>query len=107
MKFSKHWSQRATKLENEETRNRRDPGQASTTDRSCEDQPANGYLTTKEAALYLRLSRRTLERYRVQGTGPRYIKAGPGKRARVRYRREDLQAWLEGFVFTSTAEYRR
>lgn len=62
-------------------------------------------LTTGEAAHVLRLSPRTLERFRVEGTGPRYVKAGPGKRARVLYRKEDLEAWLDGFRFTSTSEY--
>ena len=63
------------------------------------------HLTTNEAADYLRLSPRSLERYRVEGTGPSYLKAGPGKRARVFYRPADLDAWLEGRVYTSTAEY--
>ncbi len=64
-----------------------------------------GYLTTSEAAKFVRLSPRTLERLRVQGTGPRYIKAGPGKRAKVLYRPADLQEWLETTTFQSTAEY--
>ena len=62
-------------------------------------------LNTEEAATYLGLSRRTMERYRVDGTGPRFLKAGPGERARVFYRREDLDAWLEGTAYTSTSEY--
>ena len=33
-------------------------------------------LTTEEAAKYLRLSPRTLERYRVTGEGPRFLKVG-------------------------------
>lgn len=71
------------------------------------DREERRLLTTPEAAHFLRLSARTLERYRVEGTGPRYIKAGPGRRARVLYRKEDLHAWLEGFRFNSTAEYER
>lgn len=63
------------------------------------------YLTTHEAAAYVRLSGRTLERFRVEGTGPRYTKAGPGKRAKVLYRREDLDAWLSGFQYVSTSQY--
>ncbi|MFV0490178.1 MAG: helix-turn-helix transcriptional regulator [Vibrio fluvialis] len=62
-------------------------------------------LTTTEAADVLRLSNRTLERYRVTGGGPRYIKLGPGKRARVVYRQADLENWLNDGVFGSTAEY--
>ena len=63
------------------------------------------YLMTAEAAHYLRLSARTLERMRVDGTGPRFMKAGPGLRARVLYRLDDLKDWLEGMAYNSTSEY--
>lgn len=63
------------------------------------------YLTAQDAADVLRLSVRTLERMRVEGTGPRYHKAGAGKRARVLYNRADLDDWLQGLRFNSTAEY--
>lgn len=63
------------------------------------------YLIPVEAADFLRLSIRTLERYRVEGFGPRFIKVGRGKRARVLYRLSDLRAWLDGSVHQSTAEY--
>ena len=63
------------------------------------------YLTTQEAAKHLRLSARTLERFRVEGTGPKYAKAGPGKRARVLYRKADLDAWLNNHEYESTSEY--
>ena len=48
-------------------------------------------LTTHEAAAYLRLSPRTLERYRVTGEGPAYVKLG----RRVFYERKALDDWLE------------
>ena len=50
------------------------------------------YLTTVEAAKYLKLSRQFLEaaRYRADGSGPAYIKL---ERA-VRYRRSVLDAWM-------------
>ena len=64
-------------------------------------------LTTVEAAAFLRISRRTLERHRVIGTGPRYLKVGPGKRARVLYRAVDVESWLTAFSFGSTSEYPR
>ena len=67
--------------------------------------PPAGYLTTVEAADFVRLSPRTLERLRVEGTGPRFIKAGRGKRTRVLYRPADLQEWLETNVYQSTSEY--
>lgn len=64
-----------------------------------------GFVTTQEAAGLLRLSPRTLERHRVQGTGPRYMKVGPGKRARVLYAVEDLNDWI-GHKYGGTSEYR-
>jgi len=63
------------------------------------------YLTTVEAAAFLRLSPRTLERMRVEGNGPPYFKAGPGKRARVLYRQADLITWLTDNSFTATSQY--
>jgi hypothetical protein len=50
------------------------------------------YLTTVEAAKYLKLSRQFLEaaRHRADGSGPAYIKL---VRA-VRYRRSALDAWM-------------
>ena len=64
-------------------------------------------LTTSEAAAYLRLAPKTLERFRIDAGGPPYLKAGPGKRAKVLYRRSDLDAWLAQFTYGSTSEYRR
>jgi excisionase family DNA binding protein len=57
-------------------------------------------LTQREAAMSLRLSERTLERLRVTGGGPRFLKAGKA----VRYREADLQAWIEARLFNSTSE---
>jgi hypothetical protein len=53
---------------------------------------ASDYLTTREAAAYLKLSRQFLggARYRGDGSGPAYIKL---ERA-VRYRRSVLDAWM-------------
>ena len=49
------------------------------------------YLRTPEAARFLGLSGRTLEKHRTYGTGPRYSKLG----GRVVYGLEDLQAWVD------------
>jgi len=62
-------------------------------------------LTTPDAAAYLGLSRKTLERFRCEGTGPQYVKVGPGRNARVRYRQADLDAWTEAQTTTSTAAF--
>jgi excisionase family DNA binding protein len=50
-------------------------------------------LTRPEVAKIVGLGVRTLERWARQGIGPVPVKAGP--RA-VRYRREDVDAWLNG-----------
>lgn len=46
-------------------------------------------LRTKEAARFLGISIRTLEKHRTYGTGPIYRKVG----GRVLYAVEELQAW--------------
>lgn len=57
-------------------------------------------LTTDEAGNYLRLSKPTLERFRLTGAGPNYCKLGGA----VRYRTADLDAWLESRLTRSTSE---
>ena len=49
-------------------------------------------LNEQEAAERLNLSPKTLTRWRWKGVGPRWIKVGART---VRYREEDLQAFLE------------
>ena len=55
---------------------------------------------TREAAARVRLSKNTLERFRVQGTGPAYVKLGGA----VRYRETDLDAWLESRLTKTTSD---
>lgn len=62
----------------------------------------NNVLKTSEAADYLRRGISTLERMRLTGDGPRFIKAGKS----VRYRKADLDAWLESRLVRSTSEGR-
>jgi hypothetical protein len=54
----------------------------------------------KTAAKLLGLSVRTLERHRVAGTGPRYVRLG----RLVRYRQQDLADFVDRNVRTSTSE---
>lgn len=49
------------------------------------------YLDTGQAAAYLGMSPATLNKMRVSGEGPRYVKAG----RRVIYDVRDLDAWME------------
>lgn len=58
------------------------------------------YLTTPEAADFLRLSPRTLEKQRVLGGGPRFHKFG----ARVVYALTDLRAWADGRAYGMTSD---
>jgi len=41
------------------------------------------------------LTERTLSDRRWKGTGPAFIKLSPGRGGRIRYRRRDVEAWLE------------
>ena len=61
---------------------------------------SNDILMTDEAAIYVRLSKPTLERYRTQGGGPKFLKLGTA----VRYRKPDLDEWLESRLVRSTSE---
>ena len=58
------------------------------------------YLRTPEAARFLGLSGRTLEKHRTYGTGPRYSKLG----GRVVYRVDDLQTWVDSGAKASTSD---
>lgn len=60
------------------------------------------FLRTKEAAHFLSLSPRTMEKHRTYGTGPAYCKLG----GRVVYAIEDLEAWAARGVVTSTSDPR-
>lgn len=52
-------------------------------------------LTPQEASAVVKLSVYTLRDKRSQGGGPRFIKLSPGRGGRIRYRRRDIDAWLD------------
>ena len=58
------------------------------------------YMKTPEAAKLSRLSVPTLERMRLKGDGPPFIKAGKS----VIYRRADLESWLASRLVRSTSD---
>ncbi|ABM39450.1 MAG: transcriptional regulator [Candidatus Muproteobacteria bacterium RIFCSPHIGHO2_02_FULL_60_13] len=58
------------------------------------------YLTNDEAAEFLRLSPRTLEKQRVIGGGPRFRKFG----RRVMYAVADLETWADARSFEATSD---
>ena len=57
-------------------------------------------LTQDEAAELLKLSVRTVERLRVSGRGPKFLKILRS----VRYRPADVEAWLAARIVSSTSE---
>jgi predicted DNA-binding transcriptional regulator AlpA len=64
-------------------------------------------VNQKIAAQLLGISVRTLERYRVVGSGPRYVRLG----RLIRYRQVDIEDFVKSNLCTSTSEvtwsYRR
>jgi len=58
------------------------------------------FLRTFEAARFLALSGRTLEKHRTYGTGPKYRKIG----GRVVYALDDLKAWADRGAKLSTSD---
>jgi predicted DNA-binding transcriptional regulator AlpA len=58
---------------------------------------APALLTPKEAAAFLQLSEKTLEKWRSKGTGPKFRRMG---HRTVRYSQDDLLNW-PGMVSTT------
>ena len=61
---------------------------------------ARNYLSTRQAAEWLGLSPRTLDRYRVTGEGPVFHRFG----SRVRYLLADLETWANSRRRASTSD---
>ena len=57
-------------------------------------------LTQRKAATLLRLSERTLERGRISGLGPKFVRIGRS----IRYRLADIEAYIASRVVGSTSE---
>lgn len=72
---------------------------ADDTDRATQAKRGSPFLNTAQAAFYVGLSRRTLEKMRVVGGGPQYRKHG----RYVRYHIDDLDAWSKARVKSSTS----
>ncbi|GHF32207.1 hypothetical protein GCM10017044_28910 [Kordiimonas sediminis] len=58
-------------------------------------------LNERQAAAYLNQSVRTLQGWRLRGGGPRFVKISGRS---VRYRIEDINAWIEGRIVANTSE---
>jgi excisionase family DNA binding protein len=59
--------------------------------RCCRLRCVDELLTEQEVADYCKVSVRTVKRWRAEGTGPPFLRAG----RQVRYRKRDVDAWLE------------
>lgn len=59
------------------------------------------YLSPAQAARFLGLSPRTLERFRETGDGPTFTRIGI---RRIAYARRDLDEWLSARRYRSTSE---
>lgn len=47
-------------------------------------------ITTKQAAAYLAVAVHTLDKFRIEGRGPKYLRLG----RMIRYRASDIDRWL-------------
>ncbi|WP_426042389.1 helix-turn-helix transcriptional regulator [Brevundimonas sp. TWP2-3-4b1] len=59
-------------------------------------------LTTAEVADLLQLAEITLRKWRLTGTGPRFVRCGTS----VRYHSADLDSWIASRTVASTSEVR-
>ena len=61
-------------------------------------------LTVEDAAAHLKISKHTLNRWRVTGEGPPFIKYGPRL---IRYLVTALDAWALDRLYANTSQYGR
>lgn len=71
-------------------------------DRAAAARKGSPFLNTKQAAFYIGLSHRTLEKMRPKNRGPAYRRHG----GHILYHIDDLDAWsrAQGVRYASTAE---
>lgn len=58
-------------------------------------------LTVAEAARWAKVSESYLNKARLTGDGPRFVRLGRS----IRYRQSDLEAWVQASAADSTSEY--
>ncbi len=66
---------------------------------------AEGLMTARETAAYLRITYATLARMRLRREGPKFIKTGRGPRSNVVCRKRDIATWLEQRRHEFTGQY--
>ena len=73
---------------------------------STESEAENGTITASEllspteVAAKIKMSPRTLQKWRCNGRGPQYVRLGHA----VRYREQDVDAWVESKLSRNSAE---
>lgn len=68
------------------------------------DPQSDPLLTTRESAAYLNVSKSYLDKLRVYGGGPEFVRLGKRK---ILYRQSALDRWVHERRFGSTSEYQR
>ena len=66
------------------------------------DEVNSPHLTVPQAAEYLRVSKNYLDKLRVSGRGPAFVRLG---RRKVLYRKSDLDEWVGERIYASTSQY--
>jgi len=61
---------------------------------------AREFLSRTQAAAYIGMKPNTLDKWRYQGEGPRFLKLGSA----IRYERSDLDAYLDSCKRSNTSE---
>lgn len=69
---------------------------------SKRNEPSERFLTPHEAATYLRVSKSYLDKLRVYGGGPEFMRLGKRK---ILYAIADLKSWAASRRHRSTSEY--
>jgi predicted DNA-binding transcriptional regulator AlpA len=70
-----------------------------------ESTPSGANLRTEvQAAAFLGVSPRVLQKWRVTGRGPQFLRLSSRC---IRYSQSDLLCWIESRAFSATAEYAR
>ena len=64
----------------------------------------NEHVSSPKAAAIISVKPAVLRKWRMEGKGPRYIRLGKGKKARVIYSVDEINRWLAEHTFTSTSE---
>lgn len=65
-------------------------------------QAGSDVMTTEEVARYLGVNKKTLDRMRGRGDGPRYLRLTSKI---IRYRRADIEEFLDAMARTNTAQH--